>query len=144
MDEATIAHGSLALPRRRWISPAGLDRLLLAGADPDGSPALRRRTRTLASQRRRERLALGRENEVVAARAPRVPLSSVVPVRRAEVRATERLMLELRRADPRERRAPSRRPDSRAAAPHVRRRPLFAPCGAGGVARCRHGRHGCA
>jgi hypothetical protein len=92
---AAIAHGSLPVPRRRWASRAALDRLLLAGADPDGSPALRRRARKLASPRRRESLACGLENAVVAARRPRASLSSVVPVRRAEVRATEHLMLEL-------------------------------------------------
>jgi hypothetical protein len=92
---ATVAHGSLPLPRRRWVSPAGLDRLLLAGADPAGSPALRRRTRRLVSRRRRERLAHGLEDAVAAAWASRAPLSSVIPVRRAEVRANEHLMLEL-------------------------------------------------
>jgi hypothetical protein len=92
---AAVAHGSPPLARRRWISRFGLDRLLLAGADPDESPALRRRTRALASRRRRERLARGLEDAVAAAWAPRAPLSAVIPVQRAEVRATEHLMVEL-------------------------------------------------
>jgi hypothetical protein len=81
--------------RWTWRDRRELDRLLLAGADPDGSPALRRRTRAL--RRRRAHLADGLERAVRAAATPRLrgPLSAAIPVDAAEVRATRRLLLEL-------------------------------------------------
>jgi hypothetical protein len=92
---AIAAHGPFPIPRWTWISAPGLDRLLLAGADPAASPALRRRARTLSRWRRRERLASGLERAVAEAWGPPAPFSARVPVRRAEVRATQAPMLEL-------------------------------------------------
>jgi hypothetical protein len=81
--------------RWTWLDRRTLDRLLLAGADPDGSPALRRRTRVL--RRRRVHLAGGLERAVRAAALPRPrgSFSAAIPVDAPEVRATRRLLLEL-------------------------------------------------
>jgi hypothetical protein len=77
------------------MSPGALDALLPAGVEPDASPALRRRARKLARQRRREQLARGLEAAVAASQARPRPLSSAIPIRRAEVRAARTVMLAL-------------------------------------------------
>jgi hypothetical protein len=92
---AFTAYAPVGVGRRAWRLPARLDDLLLAGADPDASPALLRRARALRSKRRRERIAEGLEQAVMESRARRERFTSAVPVQRAEVRASGTLLLEL-------------------------------------------------
>jgi hypothetical protein len=89
------AHVPIRVAKRSWITPAGLDRLLLAGADPHTSPALWARARMLRRRRRRARLADGLERAVAASQAPQVPWTTAIPVQTEEVRATRTLMLNL-------------------------------------------------
>jgi len=87
-----LAPGSVARFAAR-LRCGSLDRALIAGADPTGSPQLAARTAILTSPRTRALIADGLERLLHVAAEP--PCRARVPVRRGPLRANAAELLEL-------------------------------------------------
>jgi hypothetical protein len=90
-----MATPSLVEPALVWLRKGALDRSLAAGADPAASPELARRARQLTSPRFRAGLATSLRNVVETAERRPGAFTAAIPVRREQVRAQRRLILDL-------------------------------------------------
>ena len=88
---------SVGFSHRLWRRRAALDQQLAAGVDPSTSDALERRAAQLTAVKYRAAVATGFERVIEAAEEPPYALSSPDRLRRAEILASQGVLLSLAR-----------------------------------------------